>query len=103
MEISLVKRHDKTLLIRRQGEHGWGAQGTSSVRKICKSANEWIDSHPTVRISRLFVDFSEVHCELGDGPAQLGIETYKRGIHEMGPPRRPPDLNALSRAPRLRA
>ena len=81
MEISSVKRHDKTLLIRCQGDHGWGAQGTASVRKICKAADEWIDLHPAVRISRLIVDFSEVHCEWGDAPAQLGIETYKRGIH----------------------
>ena len=83
MRIESIAHNSRVLTVTCSGIFGMGSGGNPSGKLIKNSIDNWMLSHPSIRIEQIVVDYSNVDYVNGDGPVSFMLPFIKRGVTKV--------------------
>ncbi len=95
MRISRIRFDAGCLAVTCSGVFGVGSAGNSSGEAVAAAIENWIGSHPEMRVERLLVDYSDVQYSWGDGVMSSLIRFVKNGVGQISLVGSPENIEAI--------
>jgi hypothetical protein len=83
MQIDTLSFQDSILRVKCSGVFGVGSEGNPSGILLRKSIENWMQSHPGVKVEQIEIDLTDVIYSWGDGPISSLIIFMTRGVSQF--------------------